>query len=140
MSRAWTQEEIDYALSQVLPAHSVERFKGLCQTVASALNRTPKSVERIIWGLATRITMIDYEPGPARHPRSTPTFCDIQIIKWAAEAHVKDKRRRNGPADCLHLSKITGHSLSVTEELWKTHGPAKGRTGFDLKPLKISDE
>lgn len=140
MSKLWTQEQIDLVLNIVLPADSSERFKGLCQTVGEALSRTPDSIDRVVWGLATRITMINYEPGPTRIPRKGISFLDIQIVKWAAEAHVKDKRRKNGPADILFLSKVLGHSLDVTNSLWKEYGPAKGRTGFTLKPLKISDE
>ena len=140
MNKLWTQEEIDWTLNLVLPADSIERFKGLCQIAGDALSRTPDSIDRVVWGLATRITMINYEPGPTRTARTGISFLDIQIIKWAAEAHVKDKRRRNGPADTLFLSKVIGHSLPVVEKLWKEYGPAKGRTGFALKPLKISDE
>lgn len=129
----WSQEELDYALNTILKADSFERMNGLAHVVGKKLQRDTDAVMRILWGLAVRITSVEYEPGPSREQRTDSTSADIQMVIWATRAKTKDKRRIKGPADSEYMAKVLCLPLDVVEELWKMHGPARGRVGFELK-------
>lgn len=128
----WKQEEFDILLNTCQIADSHERLNGCIDIAADVFGREPKAVFRILWGLAVRITNIDYEPGPVRIAREGkgPNFFDIQMIRWAANNSTKDKRQRSGRSDEAYMAKVLGLPLEVVTKLWQLHGPAKGR-----KPL-----
>lgn len=136
----WTQEEFDTLLNEVLPADSYERMVGLCDLVGRRLGRDGDAVMRIMWGLALRITKIDYTPSPTRTPRKLPTFADIQMIKWATRGKSKDVRRKAGPADSEYMARVLMLPIETVEKMWMEYGPAQGRQGFQLKSLHIKAE
>lgn len=136
----WKQEEFDFLLNACQLADSHERLSGCIDLAAKTLNRDSKAVFRILWGLAVRITQIDYEPGLARNKRvsNEPTFFDIQMIRWAAGNHTKDKRQRSGRADETYMVKLLESNHGEGEGNQFVCCLGKRHTALDMMGMFVS--
>lgn len=135
-------EDIDIVLEIALPCDSK---KALELALASHANATlwgepndlglrdGQPLERLLWGLATRLR--EYK-GPAhegsRKRREGPaSYTEQWLIQCGTSTDsLEAKHKRKGYPDAAYFAILFQRDAADAAKIYKAHGPAKNRTGF----------